>query len=105
MTAGKLLHTLNNSKGAIHSLTFNPSEFVLGSCSVDGSVRVFDLQTFEEISTYSESYSEKVLFSPDGQDLLACCQDSLQVIVLIILDIGLGTFNVENRNTSSMESS
>ena len=78
MTAGKLLHTLDQAKGPIHSLTFNPSEFVLATCSVDGFTRVYDLQTFEEISNYSDSYAEHVLFSTDGQELLAGCQSSLQ---------------------------
>ena len=79
MTAGKLLHTLCEAKGPIHSLSFNPSEFVLASCSVDGFTRVHDLQTFEEISNYSDTYAETVLFSQDGQLLLTGCQSSLQV--------------------------
>ncbi len=79
MTAGKLLHTIEEAKGPIHSIAFNPSEFVMASCSVDGFTRIHDLQSFEEISSYSDSYSEKVLFSPDGLELLACCNTSLQV--------------------------
>lgn len=80
MTAGKLIQTLKSSNGPILSLNFNPNEFVLASCSVDGSTRVFDLQTFEEISCYTDAYAEKIIFSNDGLELLACCQTSLQVL-------------------------
>ncbi|KAJ3319917.1 hypothetical protein HDV06_005816 [Boothiomyces sp. JEL0866] len=80
MTAGKLLHTISDADGPIHSLSFNPTEFIIASCSMDGYLRVYDLQNFELISSYKESYSEQIIFTPDGQNLLAGAQDALQIL-------------------------
>ncbi|KAJ3267889.1 Katanin p80 WD40 repeat-containing subunit B1 [Terramyces sp. JEL0728] len=80
MTAGKLLHTIADADGPIHSISFNPSEFIIASCSMDGYLRVYDLQNFELISSYKESYSEQIIFTPNGQNLLAAAQDSLQIL-------------------------
>jgi katanin p80 WD40 repeat-containing subunit B1 len=79
MTAGKLLSTLSEATGSISSVCFNPSEFVLSTASIDGFVRVYDLQEFSLITQQKTSSPDTVLFSPDGQYLLASCEESLEV--------------------------
>jgi WD40 repeat protein len=79
MTAGKLLHSLEDSSSSITSVCFNPSEFVLSSSSTDGTVRVYDLQKFELISSTSANNPGQVIFSPDGQLLLSANEDSLDL--------------------------
>ncbi|KAI8897385.1 WD40-repeat-containing domain protein [Globomyces pollinis-pini] len=100
MTAGKLLHTLDDAAGPILSVTFNPSEFVIATTSQDGSIRVYDLQSFDCISTYNDTYSKFILFSPNGQQLLTCCQDALQVLswdpISLITEINVNWSNVKD---------
>ena len=95
MTAGKLLHTLDEATGPILSVSFNPSEFILGTCSQDGFIRSYDLQNFNLISDYSEAYAKQITFTPNGEELLAACQDSFQVFPTnqnsLNLDFILGT--------------
>jgi hypothetical protein len=79
MTAGKLLHSLEDSSSSITSVSFNPSEFVLSASSTDGTVRVYDLQKFELISSTSANNPGQVMFSPDGQLLLSANEDNLEV--------------------------
>jgi katanin p80 WD40 repeat-containing subunit B1 len=71
MTAGKLINTLELSSSLV-GLSFNPSEFVI-ACSSEANIQMFDLQTFEKISSFP--FAEKAggisLFSPDGQDVIA----------------------------------
>ena len=51
MTAGKLIHSISDISGAINSLTFHPTEFLMAVTSTDCFIKVFDLQSFECIST------------------------------------------------------
>lgn len=75
MTAGKLLHTL--SLPGIKSLVINPCEFVMGV--VSETVDVYDLTNFERISSLDLD-ADKLVFTPDGEGLVAVCKDSLKVM-------------------------
>ena len=81
MTAGKLLHSIESHSGPISSLAFHPSEFLMASSSKDGLVRVFDLQTFECVSTsYPLSpVASIVQFSEEGHELFTASQNALKV--------------------------
>ena len=82
MTAGKLLHSFSEHKGPITSVTFHPTEFLMATSSADGLVKVFDLQTFETITTSAllEYPPKKIIFSGDGQELYVGTDVSLEIM-------------------------
>ena len=83
MTAGKLIHSLDSHTGSISSLSFHPKEFLMASASTDGLVKVFDLESFECISTSQKVNNlKRVQFSHDGSLLYTATGDSFKVLLL-----------------------
>ncbi|KAJ3274072.1 Katanin p80 WD40 repeat-containing subunit B1 [Terramyces sp. JEL0728] len=69
------IQTYHGHDLGINSLKITPDGRWIASGSEDGTVKNFEL-----ISSYKESYSEQIIFTPDGQNLLAAAQDSLQIL-------------------------
>lgn len=84
MTAGKMLHSLNDHTDAITSVSFHPTEFLMSTASADGIVKVSDLQTFECVSTSNPSNetASVIEFTADGQELLAATPSGLKVKII-----------------------
>lgn len=79
MTAGKLIHSIENISGAITSLSFHPTEFLMAVSSTDGLIKVFDLQSFECISTSQNINNAKLVnFSQDGTLVYTATSDSFK---------------------------
>jgi katanin p80 WD40 repeat-containing subunit B1 len=80
LTAGKLLHDFEH-KGAVTSLEFHPHEFLLASSSEDRTLKYWDLETFDMISTsdVESNYVQNFAFSVDGSCLFGAYSDSLKV--------------------------
>lgn len=80
MTAGKLLHDLQHSTGAVSTVDFHPNEFLLASGGGDGTIRFWDLEVFEQVSSTGEQDIHREMadrkvqtlsFTLDGRALLA----------------------------------
>lgn len=56
---------------AFRALTFNPQGTILATLSVDGIVRVFDIQTWERVANYQGFGGESLEFDDRGERLLA----------------------------------
>ena len=79
MTAGKLIHSIENISGAINSLSFHPTEFLMAVSSADGFIKIFDLQSFECISSSQKINNPKLVnFSQDGSLVYVATSDSFK---------------------------
>jgi katanin p80 WD40 repeat-containing subunit B1 len=79
MTAGKLIHSIDNIQGTINSISFHPTEFLMAVSSTDGFIKVFDLQSFECISTSQKINNPKLAnFSQDGTLVYMATSDSFK---------------------------
>ncbi|KAJ3124937.1 ADP-ribosylation factor-like protein 13B [Nowakowskiella sp. JEL0407] len=85
MTAGKTLYTYNDHSTPIVGLTFSPTEAIMGSMASDGSIFLYDLQEFSQISSIPVSNSAgrgqaRVLeFDYEGTYLVAGFTNSLEI--------------------------
>lgn len=66
---------LDGHTGRVHDVTYNPDGTLLASGSSDGSVRLWDVATWETIAVFEDTEPNAgfndVLFSPDGRYLTA----------------------------------
>jgi len=51
LRAGKLMSELCDHAGPVHDVEFHPHEFLLASASKDRTVKFWDLETFQLVST------------------------------------------------------
>ncbi|KAF9675125.1 hypothetical protein SADUNF_Sadunf10G0198800 [Salix dunnii] len=81
LTAGKLLHDFKCHEGQIQCIDFHPHEFLLATGSADRTVKFWDLETFELISSAGpETTGVRCLtFNSDGRTLLCGLHESLKV--------------------------
>ena len=66
LSSGDLVYDLEGHQAIIRSLTFNPDGGVLASASVDGTVRLWDTHTGEQLAVLDIPDATSVGFSPDG---------------------------------------
>ena len=81
LSAGKLLRELELHEGPITTLDFHPNEFLLASGSQDRTVKFWDLETFDPVSS-ADPEATRILggcFSPDGRVYLGATQDGMRV--------------------------
>jgi hypothetical protein len=81
MTAGKMLHTFNDTSSPLIRLAFNPQEFMMATLHEDQRIRFHDLETFEAISESPvlESTPRAMDFHPDGNEVMIATENSLEV--------------------------
>ena len=62
-------------------MTFHPNELLLSSSSLDGSIKFWDLETFQLVSTTNNDLGSvlKIVFDPEGKVLLSAPKDQLKV--------------------------
>ena len=82
LKAGKLLIDLKGHTGSVNSLEFHPNEFLLATGSSDRTVRFWDLERMESVSTSPQSPGaiKKILFETHGKCCFAASQDYLQSV-------------------------
>ena len=75
------MHEFTQHSGPISALAVHPTEFLMASASVDRTLRLWDLERFEQVCcTPPESGQiRKVVFSEDGGALLSGAEESLKV--------------------------
>jgi katanin p80 WD40 repeat-containing subunit B1 len=76
MAAGKLIFDINQHTHPITGLEFHPNEFLLGTSSMDRSIKFWDLDTFELVDTAGPDAlpARALRFTPDGTHMLAAQQ-------------------------------
>lgn len=76
LTAGKMITDINQHTHPITGLEFHPNEFLLGSSSMDRSIKFWDLETFDLVDTAGPDAlpARAIHFTPDGSHLLAAQQ-------------------------------
>lgn len=69
---GKLLGSCYGHKQPVQAMAFAPEGMTLASAAADGTIKLWNLATQQELlsSRKSGSYSMRLLFSPDGQWLI-----------------------------------
>ena len=75
-----MLHEFKHHTGAVTTLEFHPSEFLLASGSSDRTVKFWDLETFSPAGSTSIEASRirAVSFAEDGQCLFSGGQDCMR---------------------------
>ncbi len=83
LSAGKQITEFRQHSAAVHCLTFHPTELLLASSASDRTVKFFDLEHFELVSSTPASDSpsaiRRVAFHPEGNCIYASCGEFLKV--------------------------
>lgn len=76
-----MLAELKEHNNSITDVCFHPNEFLLASSSTDGTIKFWDLETFQQVSsTYNDAGAiRKILFHPDGKVIFSAARDVLKV--------------------------
>jgi WD40 repeat protein len=80
VATGQLLHTLSGHTALIFGVAFSPDGSRVATASSDQTVKVWSVETGEELLTLRAPSSDgfaSVAFSPDGKVLLAASRDGL----------------------------
>jgi WD40 repeat protein/serine/threonine protein kinase len=82
VAAGQLLHELASHTDGINGLVFSPNGKHLGSASLDRTVRLWDLNSGQEILTFREQHAQPLAinglaFCADGQRLTSVSVDGV----------------------------
>lgn len=77
-----MLAELKGHNSAITDVVFHPNEFLLASSSTDGTVKFWDLESFQQVSTTINDAGpiKQITFHPDGKVLFCAPRDVLKVI-------------------------
>ena len=77
----RLVHEFAPHAAPIEALAVHPTEFLMASACADRTVRVWDLEKFEQISCTQPDSSQvrHVIFSDSGNTLLSGSEESLKV--------------------------
>jgi len=72
---------LKEHSAPVSDVCFHPNEFLLSSASTDGTVKFWDLETFQQVSTTVNDAGpvRKILYHPEGKALLSAARDILKV--------------------------
>lgn len=76
-----MLAELKEHIAPVTDVTFHPNEFLLSSSSMDGTVKFWDLETFQQVSATVNDAGPvmKVIYHPDGRVLFSAARDVLKV--------------------------
>lgn len=81
LPAGKMLAELKGHTSGVTDVSFHPNEFLLASASTDGTVKFWDLETFQQVSTTVNDAGpvRKIIFHLDGKAIFSGARDVLKV--------------------------
>lgn len=76
-----MLAELKDHEAAITDVAFHPNEFLLSTSSADGTVKFWDLETFQQVSTTVNDAGAilRIAYHPEGKVLFAAARDVLKV--------------------------
>ena len=72
--------TVIGHEGAVNSLAYSPDSHLLASASTDGTIRIWDMRTGEEMISplcSNDGAVWSVAFSPDGMNIVAGTEDGI----------------------------
>ncbi|KAL0224274.1 hypothetical protein P9112_003664 [Eukaryota sp. TZLM1-RC] len=97
LRTGKVLESLAGHESSITGLDFSSSKGLLASCSLDKTVRVFDLYARDRSSEVLNHQSEcvTVAFSPNSKYLAVSCLDG--TVVVWNVEQGAEAFSISNK--------
>jgi len=77
----RLVHEFAPHSAPISGLAMHPTEFLMASASVDRTLRLWDLESFEQVCCMPPDSGQirRVMFSEDGSALLSGAEESLRV--------------------------
>ncbi|MCR5036683.1 MAG: TIR domain-containing protein [Bacteroidales bacterium] len=76
LKTGKLINNFEEHTGYVNSIVFSPDGKRLVSASNDGTARVWDVETGEELQVFEHRKGvDHASFSPDGKRVVTACQD------------------------------
>lgn len=80
LAAGKILAEFNEHTAPVTDLTFHPNELLLTSSSMDGTVKFWDLETFNLVSatTNEAGPMHKIIYNTEGTILYSAARDLLK---------------------------
>ena len=72
---------LKEHSGAVTDVAFHPNEFLLASSSTDGTVKFWDLESFQQVSSTVNSVGpiRQIVFHPKGKAIFGGARDVLKV--------------------------
>lgn len=81
LTAGRLVHEFTQHSAPVSGLAMHPTEFLMASASVDRTLRLWDLESFEQVCCMPPDSGQirRIAFSEDGSALLSGAEESLRV--------------------------
>jgi WD40 repeat protein len=82
------VRALTGHEGNVTGVAFNPEGTVLATSGLDGTVRLWDVETWEEISvmTDQDHALEGVDFSPDGRYVVAAGSDGIVRVFIVSVE-------------------
>ncbi|KAM3179208.1 hypothetical protein ACTXT7_001062 [Hymenolepis weldensis] len=83
LAAGKQLAELSGHTAPVTNITYHPTVLLLASASADRTVRVFDLETFNQVAVsgieLAASAVRRIAFHPEGQCLYVATTEQLKI--------------------------
>ena len=77
----RLVHEFTQHSAPVTALAVHPTEFLMASAAADRTLRLWDLESFEQVSCTPPDSGQvrRVLFSEDGGALLSGAEETLKV--------------------------
>lgn len=81
LVAGKLLSTINVSPAHVTAFEFNPAELSLAAITSTKMVKLYDLETVEQIYSTSPEYTpiRSIAYANDGSSVCVATKESLKI--------------------------
>jgi hypothetical protein len=81
LVAGKLLSTINVSPAHITAFEFNPTELSLAAITSTKMVKLYDLETIEQIYSTSPEYTpvKSIVYANDGSSICVATKEALKI--------------------------
>lgn len=76
-----MLAELKEHSGPVTDVSFHPNEFLLASSSADGTVKFWDLESFQQVSSTVNDAGpiRRIFFHSEGKTIFSGARDVLKV--------------------------